>query len=108
HAEFDDFKRDAATDWFLLLRYIDDSAAAFAKLLQQFVVTDAVTGFFAAGVREAHGRAWELGPYGGLLCSGWRVLQEGDRFVMNSKQGFDAQAQGRIISTGPIQIAGAL
>ena len=49
HAELDDLERDAAAHRFLLFGHIDDAAAAFADLLEQFVAADAVAGPLRAG-----------------------------------------------------------
>ena len=42
HAQLDDLERHAAADRLLLFGHIDDAAAAFADLLQQFVAADSV------------------------------------------------------------------
>ena len=40
HAQFDDFERDAPAHRFLLLGHVNDTAAAFADFLKQFVMAD--------------------------------------------------------------------
>ena len=47
HAQLDDLERDAAADRFFLLGHVNDAAAAFADLLQQFVAADPVAGLFS-------------------------------------------------------------
>ena len=49
HAELDDLERDPATDRFLLIGHIDDAAAAFTDLLEEFVAADSVAGLFGNG-----------------------------------------------------------
>ena len=49
HAQLDDLEGDPAADGLLLLGHIDHPAAAFADLLEQFVVADAVAGFLGEG-----------------------------------------------------------
>jgi len=46
HAQLDDFKRHATANRLLLLRHVNDAAAALADLLEQFVTANAVAGFF--------------------------------------------------------------
>jgi hypothetical protein len=46
HAQLDDLERHAAAHRFLLLRHPHHAEAAFADLLQQFVASDAIAGFF--------------------------------------------------------------
>ena len=48
HAQLDDLERDAAAHRFLLLGHVDDAAAAFADLLEQFVAANPVAGLFAS------------------------------------------------------------
>src|SRR5262249_28349420 len=55
HAQLDDFERDTAADWFLLLGHVHDSAAPFADLLKQFVVANTITRFFSDCRAENHG-----------------------------------------------------
>jgi len=76
HAQLDDFERNAAANRFFLFRHIDDAAPAFADLLEEFVVADAVAGFFYDGSHvpggsgvghfkpESH-QALRAGPIGG-------------------------------------------
>ncbi len=47
HAELDDLERDSALNRFELLGHVNDPAAAFADLLEQFVAPDFVAGLFA-------------------------------------------------------------
>jgi hypothetical protein len=44
HAEFDNLDGNLATDRFLLLRQVNDTATPFANLLQQFVTADSISG----------------------------------------------------------------
>src|SRR6266478_3288695 len=44
HSQLDDLKGDAAMDRLLLFRQINDSATAFADLLQKSIVPDLLTG----------------------------------------------------------------
>jgi len=70
HTQLDDFQRHAAADGFFLLGHIDHAATAFADLLQQFVVPDAVAGFLGGKERQSDcpfrsgrngGRSFEAG-----------------------------------------------
>jgi hypothetical protein len=51
HAELDNLQRDAAPHRFLLLGHVNHAAAAFAELLEEFVLADSATRFFAYGSR---------------------------------------------------------
>ena len=62
HAELDDLERHAAAHRLLLLRHVNDAAAAFADLLEQLVAADAVAGLFA---RVAAKRWFAAGKNGG-------------------------------------------
>jgi len=55
HAQLDDLEGDAAADRLLLLGHIDDTAAAFADLLKEFVAADTVAGLFT-GCRSVRRR----------------------------------------------------
>ena len=46
HAQLDDLERDAAAHRLLLLRHIDNSAAAFADFLEQLVMVNLVARIF--------------------------------------------------------------
>ena len=60
HAELDELERHAPADRFFLFGHIDDAAAAFADLLEQFVVPDVIAGDFSrrlaapADIRSSH------------------------------------------------------
>src|ERR1043166_6362687 len=60
HAEFDNFKRDPAAERLFLFRHVDDATAALPDFLEQFVVADAVAGFFGHG-DHARGADGSLG-----------------------------------------------
>jgi hypothetical protein len=55
HAQLDDLERHAATDRFFLFGHINHAAAAFANLLEQFVVANLVAGFFGERNAYQHG-----------------------------------------------------
>jgi hypothetical protein len=46
HAQLDDFEGNAPADWFLLFGHINDTAAPFAYLLEEFIIVDAVFRLF--------------------------------------------------------------
>jgi hypothetical protein len=81
-----------------LFGHIDYPATAFADLLEQFVATDAITGFLGGHGRETDGSTW----------AGCRAFEEGTGGFTGLKQFLDALTQGGVIGTGLVKISGAL
>ena len=97
HAQLDDFEGDAAADGLLLFGHIDHAAAAFADLLQQFVVADAVAGLFGQRRGKDDGFAGQRG--------GWLLKETAGLFV-RLEEGFNLLAQLGIIATGLGEVGG--
>jgi hypothetical protein len=47
HPQLDDFQRHTTAHRFLLLRHVNNAAAAFADLLKNFITADLVAGLFS-------------------------------------------------------------
>jgi hypothetical protein len=108
HAQLDDLERDAATDRFFLVRHVHDTATAFANLLQEFVAADVIAGLLWGRGSDAQRRACDRRADRRLRRSRGLAFQEGDRLLMNPEQGFEAQAEGRIIGASIGEIRHAL
>ena len=92
HAELDDFECHAPPDGLFLLRHVHDATAAFANLLEELVVADAVAGFLG---NRARGR---LTPrfFG----------QKAFRALVRREQSLDLSQQFGVLATGAGQERG--
>jgi hypothetical protein len=83
---------------FLLLGHIDNTATAFADLLEEFVASDAVAWFVGWHGSMANGSAWR---------DGCRTFEEGTGFIAGLKQFLNTLTQGRVAGAGFSQISRA-
>jgi hypothetical protein len=90
HAELDELEGDAPTHGFLLLREIDNSAAAFTDLLEQFVPANQVAGFF------------QLNPLGKSIDR--RIWQKRLGGLVGVEQRFDSLAQFCILAASGVKV----
>ncbi len=82
HAQLDDLERHAAAHRLLLLRHVNDAAAAFADLLEQLVAANPVAGLFRHRQSNCAGclrRRWRFRGLG----------KESARLVMGTQQLFN-------------------
>src|SRR6185295_18054280 len=86
-AQLDDLERDAAAHRLLLLRHIDDTAAAFADVFEQLIAAYAVAGLFRD---QDNGRP----------RAERRLLEKVPRRLFGSKQGLDLFAHFRLVPAG--------
>jgi hypothetical protein len=98
HAQPDDFEGDTAAHGFLLFGHVNNTAAAFADLLQEFVPSNAIAGLF--------GEVWnEFGPAG---ANHWfsardsadsRSFKEAGQLFLFGEERLDPCAQGVVAGT---------
>ncbi len=95
HPQLDDFEGNPPADGFLLFGHIDHPAAAFADLLQEFVVADLVAGLFGE---------WCGKDDGGMLWWSNRVFKKRAGLVVGQQEFLDFRAQPVVAATGAVQI----
>ena len=98
HAELDDLEGDSAADRFFLFGHIDDAATAFADLLEEFIATDLVAGFF--GEREGD----DDSP---IRRRSGRWFEKTTGLFMRLEQIFHALAEWCVLAAGLLEVLGA-
>jgi hypothetical protein len=97
HAQLDDLERNAPTNRLFLFRHVDNPAAAFTNLLEQFVTADPITGFRC----RLDGRT---GDFSGAGRRGGRSGEKITSLFAGSKQFFDALAERDVPGASFVQI----
>lgn len=98
HSRFDDLEGDSAADRFLLFRHEDHSTTAFANLLQELVVSDAIAGLFPGS---------GFGPlFAYRRCR--RLFQESSDAIIRLEQSLYLATEILVVSADAVQKSDAL
>jgi hypothetical protein len=103
HAELDDFQRHAAANRFFLFGHIDDTHAAFADLLKQFVAANAI-----AGLLRDHDASGGFVREQSVSRGRGRRLHERAGIRMRVEECPDLLAEFFVTAAGRLQVGGAL